>query len=209
MSKIQITYYGHSCFGVSTEKGAVILDPYEDGSVPGIELPRGLEADAVYCSHDHADHNAAHLISLSGRPAPFPVSFLTVPHDHHGGKKRGLSRITFLRTDGITIVHLGDIGRLPTEDEYEKLQQADVVMIPCAGYFTVSSKEAEEIIQHLKKPSLKILMHFREGKRGYDVQEDIRSIMKSIPGVKRIPETMLEVDPERIPDEVITMEAAQ
>ncbi len=208
MGKIRITSYGHSCFKISTESGAVILDPYEDGKVPGLVLPENLEADAVYCSHQHADHNAAHLVRLSGKGEPFKVSFLTVPHDHHGGSRRGMNRITFLQVEGICIAHLGDLGRLPTDEEYESLRKADIVMLPCAGYFTISSEEAREVIQQLKKPSLKILMHFRDGKRGYEVQEDIRDIMKVIPGVKRLPVSELEIDPDRLPHSVVTLEPA-
>lgn len=206
---IRITYYGHSCFEIRTQEGAVILDPYENNSVPGLKLPKHLKADAVYCSHEHADHNAAHLIRLSGRKAPFPVSAITVPHDDAGGSKRGMSNITFLDICGITVAHLGDIGRLPTESEYAELQKADIVMLPCAGFFTISSAQAWEIIQKLKKPSLKILMHFREGKRGYDVQEDIRDIQKNIPGIRRLSETEIDIDPKNIPDEIITLEPVQ
>lgn len=206
---VRITYYGHACFEVSTEQGSVILDPYADGSVPGLKLPRNLTADAVYCSHGHADHNAAQLIRLSGREDSFPVSFITVPHDDAGGTKRGMTRMTFISADGVLIAHLGDIGRMPTVEEYRQLQKADIVMLPCAGFFTISSKQAEEIIRNLKKPSLKILMHFREGNRGYDVQEDIGSIMKNIPGVSRFKGTSVDIDPEAVPDEVITMEPEQ
>lgn len=209
MKNLTVTYYGHSCFKITAENGSVVLDPYENGSVPGLTLPEHIGADAVYCSHDHADHNAAHLVRLSGKPAPFPVSFLTVPHDNAEGAKRGMSKITFLEVNGMTVAHLGDIGRLPTDDEYGELEQADILMLPCAGYFTISSVQAWQIIQRLKKPSLKILMHFRDGKRGYGVQEDIRGIMKNIPDIKRLPESEIEVDPENIPDEIVTMEVCQ
>ena len=101
MDKIRVLYYGHSCFALRTGGGSVVLDPYEDGSVPGLRLPRGLTADVVYCSHDHSDHNAAQLVGLTGRPAPFPVSYLTVPHDDADGRKRGLTKLTFISACGI------------------------------------------------------------------------------------------------------------
>lgn len=209
MSNITITYYGHSCFKVSSEKGSVVLDPYADGSVPGITLPKDITADAVFCSHEHGDHNAADLIRLSGEKNPFEVSFVTTPHDHHEGNHRGLSKITFLKIGELTVAHLGDLGRFPTQEEYSKLAGADVVMIPCAGYFTISSVEAAQILPRLKSPSLKILMHFRDGSSGYEVQEDIRDIMNVISGVKRLPETEIIVDSEHIPDEIITLTPRQ
>lgn len=209
MSKATITYYGHSCFKVEAEGSSIVFDPYENGSVPGIKLPRGIKADVVSCSHQHGDHNAAHLINASGKKLNFEVSKITVPHDHHNGAHRGMSDITFVHLPELTIVHLGDLGRLPTEDEYKELAKADVVLLPCAGYFTITSKEAAEIIKHLKKPSLKILMHYREGKRGYDVQESIDDIAKDIHGIKRLDKSAITVDSNNIKDEIITLEPEQ
>ena len=75
-----LRWYGHSCFRLDFgEGGSVIFDPYAKGSVPGAELPKKPEADLVFCSHDHADHNAAdnacsHLLSPSPvRPPNFLV----------------------------------------------------------------------------------------------------------------------------------------
>lgn len=209
MTKATITYYGHSCFKVEALGSSIVFDPYENGSVPGIKLPHGINADAVSCSHEHGDHNAAHLINVSGKKLNFEVSKITVPHDHHNGAHRGLSDITFLHLPDLTIVHLGDLGRLPTKAEYDEIKKADVILMPCAGYFTITSKEAAEIITHLKHPSLKILMHFREGSRGYDVQQTIDDIAKDIHGIKRLNESVITVESGSIPDEIITLEPRQ
>ena len=209
MSIVNIKYYGHSCFKITTEEGSAVFDPYEDGSVPGYSLPKNIESDAVFCSHDHHDHNAAGLVHLTGRSCPFHYLSLTVPHDDADGQKRGLCRMTFLEAVGLTIAPRGDLGRIPTESEYEKLQQADVLLMPCAGYYTIDADQTKEILARLKTPSLKILMHFREGARGYDVQKTISDIMQIIPDVHRLPQTEIEIDPENIPDEVITLEPLQ
>lgn len=209
MSKATITYYGHSCFKVEADGFSIIFDPYEDGSVPGIKLPRGITADVVSCSHSHGDHNAAHLVKLTGKKPSFKITKLTVPHDHHNGAHRGLSDITFVHLTGLVIAHLGDLGRLPTKKEYEEIGKADVVLLPCAGYFTIDSKEASEVIKHLKHPSLKILMHFREGKRGYDVQETIEDVAKDIKCIERLDKTEITVDSNAIDDKIVTLEPVQ
>lgn len=209
MSKVTISYYGHSCFKVEADGSSIVFDPYENGSVPGIKLPRGIEADVVSCSHQHADHNAAQLIKPSGKKPQFKIHKLTVPHDHHNGAHRGLSEITFVQLQDMLVVHLGDLGRLPTKAEYDEIAKADVVLLPCAGYFTIDSKEAAEVISHLKHPSLKILMHFREGNKGYDVQETIGDVAKDIKGIKRLDDTTITVDSNDIPDEIITLNPIQ
>lgn len=209
MSKATITYYGHSCFKVEALGSSIVFDPYEDGSVPGIRLPRNIEADAVSCSHGHGDHNAAHLVKTSDKKLAFKVSKLTVPHDHHNGAHRGLSDITFITLPDLVIAHLGDLGRIPTNEEAAEIAKADVVLLPCAGYFTIDSKEAAEVIKGLKHPSLKILMHFREGSRGYDVQETIDEVAKDIKGIKHLSKSVITVDSDNIPDEIITLEPEQ
>lgn len=209
MSKVTITFYGHSCFKVEANGSSVIFDPYENGSVPGFLLPHGLEADIVSCSHEHADHNAEHLINTTGKEPGFKIRKQTVPHDHHNGALRGLSDITFIDLPDMTVVHLGDLGRLPTQTEYALLSKADVILLPCAGHYTISSKEAAEIISHLTHPSLKILMHFREGKCGYDVQESISEVMEDIQGVKRLSDSTITIDDTAIPDEIITLKPVQ
>lgn len=209
MTKVKITYYGHSCFKIEANSSSIVLDPYENGSVPGLQLPAGIDADTVSCSHGHSDHNAAHLIHTTGRKLSFKVEKLTVPHDHHNGQHRGLSDITFIELPDITVCHLGDLGRLPTASEYAAIARADVVLLPCAGYFTISSKEAAEVIRHLKKPGLKVLMHFREGNRGYDVQEDINQVMQNIQPVKRLGESSITVEAGSITDEIVTLTPVQ
>ena len=49
---MKITYLGHSCFKITSEGYAIILDPYQDKSVPGYR-PLREQADQVLCSHEH------------------------------------------------------------------------------------------------------------------------------------------------------------
>ena len=89
---IKITWLGHSCFRVETQGYIVILDPYEDGSVPGL-APLRETADLVLCSHSHHDHSAAGLVTLrqTGAPCPFVISKVSCAHDNEGGVHRGMA----------------------------------------------------------------------------------------------------------------------
>ncbi len=178
-----ITYLGHSCFCITAENGyRIIVDPYEKGSVPGLELPRHLEAEEVYCTHEHHDHNARDLITLSGRDLanPWKESTLTVPHDDANGTKRGMNHMLILEGEGHKIVHFGDLGRLLTMEETAVLAGADCILIPCGGYFTIDAGQAAEIIAQLH-PQLTILMHYRTGAKGYDVLADLKDVRQAIP----------------------------
>jgi len=207
MADLTITYYGHSCFKVCYEKKSVVFDPYEDGSVPGLKLPEGISADAVYCSHDHKDHNAANLIQNNGLN-PFPVFRVTVPHDDCEGKIRGFSDITFLKVGSTTIVHMGDVGREPTKEEYEAIERASVILIPVGGYYTIDAVMASKILAktHAK---LNILMHYRRGDTGYDRIADLDMVQKSFPNLKNINETFITFDENAVPSEIITLQPVQ
>lgn len=164
-----LTYYGHSCFMFTDDEGyRVVFDPYQDGSVPGLRLPH-IEAEKVYASHGHADHNAVDAVTLTGRGTdPFTVSFLETDHDDQGGTLRGENRITILEAKGCRIAHFGDLGRGLTAAETAELKHCDLVMIPCGGHFTIDAGQAKEILREIC-PKLAVLMHYRDGRSGYDV----------------------------------------
>lgn len=208
MSAITITYYGHSCFKVSYQNHSIVFDPYQDGSVPGLKLPHDIQADAVSCSHQHADHNAENLIHLSGRGIPFDGKKISVPHDDANGTKRGMTDLTFVKLGHVVLVHMGDIGREPTEEEYSALSKADILMIPVGGYFTIDAETAEKIM-HKVHAKLNILMHYRNGNRGYDVLADLQEIQKNIPECKNLNQTSISFDEDEIPQETITLEPVQ
>lgn len=180
-----IIYFGHSCFGVAAANlYRIVFDPYENGSVPGLKLAGSIVADQVICSHQHEDHNAAHLITVrnDGPENPWKITSIEVPHDHHDGAHRGKNHITVLQDSHQKIVHFGDLGRLLKDEEKEMLKGADVIMLPCGGHFTINAEEAKEIIDELQ-PGLTILMHYRRGNAGYDVLQDLEEIEKIIPAV--------------------------
>lgn len=60
---MKLTWLGHSCFKMESNGYTIILDPYEDGYVPGL-APVRETADAVFCSHEHSDHNGKETVTL-------------------------------------------------------------------------------------------------------------------------------------------------
>lgn len=178
-----ITYYGHSCFRLEADNGwSAVFDPYEDYSVPGLKLPRTITADEVFISHPHEDHNAAHLIQVNRRKlhSPYEESTLIVPHDDADGTKRGMNQIRILENSSEKIVHFGDLGRMLNIEEISRLHHADVIMIPCGGYYTIDSRIARAIIERVE-PKLAILMHYRTVTSGYSMLENIAQLKETMP----------------------------
>ena len=169
MSELTIRYHGHSCFTLIYNGFRTVLDPYSDGSVPGLK-PLRITADACFCSHTHGDHNGSSSVTLfePGKEPPFTVQTLSVPHDGQNGALRGMNLIHKFTFNDLTVVHFGDLGRKLTDEEAEQLSEADCVLIPVGGYFTISAAEAKQIISQIR-PKVVIPMHYRTETSGYDV----------------------------------------
>lgn len=162
-----IEWLGHACFKVTLKDGGrVLFDPY-DYSTGYSRL--NVEADYVTISHDHHDHN-----DLSGVKGNYivvktagvheydglSVEGISTWHDKSGGKERGANLIFLLKSEGMTICHMGDIGCIPSEDVYKKLEGADILMIPVGGNYTIDAKEALEVCGRLS-PNIIIPMHYK------------------------------------------------
>ena len=145
-----ITYHGHSEFLLETEDGLRILtDPFD----PKVPFPyRETAADIVIISHEHHDHN--HIEKVKGRPTVIRgvASFCPAPgvtvtgypsfHDDHQGAQRGPNTIFAIESEGLRIVHLGDLGAFPAEEVIAALKGADVLMVPVGGTYTLDAARA-------------------------------------------------------------------
>ena len=168
MSKIGITWHGHSCYSVTADDYTIVLDPFADGSVPG--LPNlELHANSVLCSHQHSDHGCTDVVTVTEKEnSPFLVSVIDTFHDDAEGSKRGPNKIHVLEAHGMRIVHFGDLGCMLTDEQAALLKQADVLMIPVGGFYTIDAVQAKEIVSALE-PKVVIPMHYRSDTFGYDV----------------------------------------
>ncbi len=173
---MKIQWHGHSCFSVEAEGYTVVFDPYEDNNVPGL-APLRLTADAVYCSHEHNDHNARDLVTLSGRDCALQIDTIPTFHDDALGEKRGKNTIHILSVDGMRIAHMGDLGHIPGPKHMMMLQGLDAMLIPVGGYYTIDAATAQEIVS-LVSPRVVIPMHYRLGKMGYDVIGELSHFTK-------------------------------
>ncbi len=173
-----LTWYGHSCFRLDfQEGGSVIFDPYAPGSVPGVELPEGLIAELVLCSHGHGDHNAAGRVALSGKEPGFTVSAIDTYHDPKKGKLRGPNRIYIVEHSGFRAAHLGDLGCRPEPEQLSALRDLDLLLIPVGGHFTIGPKEARTLLNDLS-PRIAVPMHYRRGKQGFPILHPMDSFAK-------------------------------
>ena len=162
---MKLEWLGHSCFNLTNAAGGVIItDPF-DPSV-GYPVPTG-KADTVTMSHHHHDHDFLGDISTDNvldtvcdsEIAGFHITSMMSFHDDCGGSKRGNNLLFKFVADGQTVVHLGDLGHFPTEEQLAFLKDADVMLIPVGGFFTIDTDTALKVV-NAAAPKAVIPMHF-------------------------------------------------
>ena len=146
---MKLIWNGHSCFTLHADNTTVVLDPYENGYVPGYAT-LDLHADAVYCSHGHNDHGAKEVIPLTGAPCSVAVETLPSWHDEVQGAKRGANLIHIFSAEGMKVVHLGDLGCELNEEQIASLRGCDVLLIPVGGFYTIDAETAKTVCTQLK-----------------------------------------------------------
>ena len=65
----------------------------------------------------------------------------------------------------IKIAHMGDAGRVLTQEEAARLTGLDCMLIPVGGFYTIDAKEAKFIIEQTN-PRVVVPMHYRSSDRG-------------------------------------------
>ena len=196
---MKLTWFGHSCFKLETADGTIVFDPSENGRVPGYDaLPEVFEAEAVLCSHGHGDHNAADLVQLSGKQFGGKITLVDSWHDEAQGTKRGSNKIAAVEAEGLKVVHMGDIGCELDDDQVAALASPDVLMIPVGGFYTVDAKTARGIADKLGAKVV-VPMHYRSGKRGYDVIATVDEFLDISANVKEYPAGVIEITAETEP----------
>ncbi|MBP3493070.1 MAG: MBL fold metallo-hydrolase [Oscillospiraceae bacterium] len=162
---MRLTWLGHACFTLESDGYKVVIDPYTD--VPGCGALQ-VEADAVLCSHHHFDHGYTEAVTLrQGRENPFTVTAIDTFHDEKGGALRGENKVHILQAEGLTAVHLGDLGHRLDASAVRRLRGCDVLMIPVGGTYTLTGDQAAEVALQLQ-PRAVIPMHYRGDGFGFD-----------------------------------------
>ena len=162
---MEITYIGHSCFKIKNKNVTLVIDPYNEKI--GYKLP-DLEADIVLSTHDHSDHNnvkavknASLVIDCAGEYEKSDVFIqgVEVFHDKTEGADRGKNIIYEIYMDGVTVLHVGDLGHNLTQETLQKIGDVNVLMVPVGGKSTVDAKGASDVISAVE-PGIVIPMHY-------------------------------------------------
>jgi len=158
-----ITWLGHACFCIEEDGYKLVTDPYTGvEGYPDIHT----KAHAVYCSHDHFDHNFTQGVTLlPERDSPFSVKEIQAFHDDQGGALRGSVTIRAFSAGGVRVCHLGDLGHRLSAEQAAAIGPLDVLLIPVGGFFTIGPELAAETVRQLA-PRCAVPMHYRHAPYG-------------------------------------------
>lgn len=161
---MKIEYLGHACFKLND---SLVIDPYKDESVPGLS-PLRTTANKVICSHEHADHSGRECVEIVPGECEFDITEVPSWHDDQGGALRGPNTIFVIRdrNSDEKLVHLGDLGHFPNDEQLAAISDADYLLIPVGGYYTIDAATAAEICK-AARPKHVIPMHYRTSTSGY------------------------------------------
>src|SRR5512136_1343767 len=164
---MEITWYGLSCFRLTERNLAtVVTDPY-DNQVVGYE-PLKLRADIVTVSHEAPGHSFTQGVKgyshLVNTPGEFEIGnvFITGIQTNGYGKHEGeepRNTLYVFDYEGVTIAHLGDLRRVPSQTEIEALGTVHIALVPVGGGGGLNAAKAAEVIA-LLEPGYVIPMHY-------------------------------------------------
>ena len=180
VSQVAITWYGQSCFLVTTAEGVrILIDPVNMGDY---KVDPAVEPDVVTVSHNHFDHNAVDTVSGSPQviygkeregddpqqkvlPVDTTVKGVHIydvsSHHFDTPDRPTLNAIFVYEFDGLRLVHLGDLGERLSDEQLEKIGPVDILMIPVGGKYTIFGDKARAVVAQLRPKRLVIPMHFR------------------------------------------------
>ena len=165
---MNIKWIAHACFKLTLDSGKTILfDPFDESIGYKMEDEK---TDYLFISHNHYDHNCRdHIIGeyqVFDTPGKFELEegisaqgFETY-HDDEQGAKRGKNICFKIEAEGLSILHMGDIGCVPDDRFFDEIGPVDILMIPVGGFYTVDAETAIEITKKID-PNIILPMHYK------------------------------------------------
>lgn len=105
MEKIEIRYFGQSCFELFDGRYRILFDPYLSKNPAKAAQPSDLHPDFILVSHGHADHVGDAILLSNDNDAPI----VTTPEVGHFLEKGGCRKTELLHIGGKIAFPFGSV----------------------------------------------------------------------------------------------------
>jgi L-ascorbate metabolism protein UlaG (beta-lactamase superfamily) len=188
MGSVSIRWWGQACFSLTDEQGlCVLVDPFpKDFGYPSPTV----EPQVCLVTHEHRDHNA--VDNVQGQPtvvrgvgeheaAGLKLRGLAAAHDDQDGAQRGQNTIFAWEMAGLRLAHVGDLGRVLSDEQIKALGPVEVLMVPVGGYYTIDAAQA---IQVARQVGAKVVlpMHYRTAAVPKSPIAPLEDFLATLPG---------------------------
>ena len=197
---MEITWYGLSCFRFTERKHAtVVTDPYNGNlGLPSLKL----KADVVTISHYAAAVNGTQH-SLNG-PGEYEIGNVFITGIVTKGADRATNNVIFMFDyDGLTVAHLGDVDKVPSQTEIEALEEVNVLLLPVGGGNSLNAAQASELVSMLE-PNIVIPMHYKMSGLNLELDE-LDRFLKEMGVTEPTEEDSLKISLSNLPEETETV----
>ena len=210
---MKIKWYGHACFRIEGDDIRIVTDPYTP-EVAGLD-PMDESADVVVMSsvtdrfHSDAsmvpgDPKILNALQISGR-GPVEVNnvvFEALPTMESLRHKESPDENAIYRfeLEGISILHLGDLGNPLTDEQLALLRgRVDILLALTGGPPTIELEDLERAIEEIR-PRVVIPMHYQIPKLKLDILP-LEAFTSRYPEhvVTRVGATEVEFSLDRLP----------
>lgn len=203
---MELTWYGMSCFRISERKQAtVVTDPY-NGNL-GLP-PLRLKADVVTVSHDAKGHN--HVKGVQGwqydltGPGEYEIGGVFITGIATADDARAIPNVIYLFDyEGLTIAHLGDMQKVPSQTQIEALELVNILLVPVGGGNSLNAAQASELVSMLE-PNIVIPMHYHIPKLKLEL-EGVDRFLKEMGVTDPKEESSLRISSTNLPEETETV----
>ncbi|HNR66284.1 MAG TPA: MBL fold metallo-hydrolase [Atribacterota bacterium] len=203
---MKIKWLGHSCFLITNNRGINILtDPYDE--TLGYRITKE-KINIITISHEHYDHN--NTMGIKGKPVVLKGAVnrdthkiifkgITSYHDSVFGKYRGNNTIFLIKSDQLTLCHLGDLGHLLEVAQLEEINKVDILFVPVGGYYTLNHTQADQVIEQIK-PSIVLPMHYKTDAIKWSI-DPLSFFLDKKQNIKIIGANSFDIEVESLPEQ--------
>jgi L-ascorbate metabolism protein UlaG (beta-lactamase superfamily) len=155
---MNIIYYGLTCFRIQSNNLSLLIDPVN--SQTGVNLPR-MQNDIVLLSQSSRSRDFSDKTFVIDCPGEYELKdcfIYGIPVNNGDQEEKIVFLIEF---EGVRIAYLGLIKNSQlTQSQLERLEDADVLILPVGGGEALNEKQAVELVGEIE-PRLVIPMNYQ------------------------------------------------